>query len=217
VSKKLIVWDLHGTLESGNERAVIRLSNEVLRRAGYEERFDDDDAVRLYGRKWHEYFRDLMPDAPRNVWMDLQEECFALSASDTEIQAQAMTPAPYAIEVLTAIAEQADQMVLSNTRPANLDIFLAWLGMLEYFPEGRRIGTDGHADGHVVTKVDALRDFLDGKQFEQILVVGDSGSDIELACEVGAVGVLYHHPHLPAKSVPADHATDDLRDVLSML
>lgn len=57
----LVVWDFHGTLERGNEYAVLETSNDVLEQWGYSERFTEEDAIRLYGLKWQAYFADIPP------------------------------------------------------------------------------------------------------------------------------------------------------------
>jgi len=62
---KLFIWDLHGTLEQGNERAAIDMSNQILERFGYRERFSDEDVFKLYGLKWFQYFEYLLPHEPR--------------------------------------------------------------------------------------------------------------------------------------------------------
>jgi hypothetical protein len=54
---KLVVWELHGTLEEGSDRAVIDMSNIVLERHGYAQRLSYADSQHVSGRKWHEYFQ----------------------------------------------------------------------------------------------------------------------------------------------------------------
>ena len=75
---KLFIWDFHGTLEKGNERGVIALSNEALKRRGYTERFSEDHIQKLYGRKWHEYFAFLLPHEIPATHLSLQQDCIAL-------------------------------------------------------------------------------------------------------------------------------------------
>ena len=57
---KLFTWDLHGTLEYGNDRVVIDIGNQVLADHGYAQRFTYADSRALYGRPWTEYFRWLL-------------------------------------------------------------------------------------------------------------------------------------------------------------
>jgi phosphoglycolate phosphatase-like HAD superfamily hydrolase len=213
---KLFVWDLHGTLERGNERAVIEISNVVLERAGFAERFSDADAFRLYGRKWHEYFAWLLPGEPEDRWFTLQDACFKFSAEDVEIQGRWMRPAPHAHAVLRAIGKHHDQVVVSNTRPHNLLIFLERLGLTEFFPVGRRLGVDNHARRGPSSKTDALHEYMatQGTMCDQIIVIGDSTSDIDLARASHGVSYLYDPQGDSALAPMADVVVRDLRGVL---
>ena len=78
---KLFVWDLHGTLEQGNERAVIEMSNKILEAFGYSQRFNEDHIFELYGLKWHQYFEHLLPCEPADRHFELQAACFEFSNS----------------------------------------------------------------------------------------------------------------------------------------
>ncbi len=53
---KLFVWDFHGTLEKGNEYAVLEMSNIILEKHGHKERFTELQCRELYGKKWYEFF-----------------------------------------------------------------------------------------------------------------------------------------------------------------
>jgi phosphoglycolate phosphatase-like HAD superfamily hydrolase len=213
---KFYVWDLHGTLEQGNEVAVIRLSNEVLADHGFRQRFQDDDAVRLYGLKWFEYFKDLLPDEQPEVWYKLQDACFERSENDVDIQLASVAPTPNSAEVLAAVGKKGIQVLLSNTRPETLPVFVDHLGLARFFDDDHRIAVDGHSLGGR-TKVDVMKEYLAGRHFDRIAVIGDSASDMKLGRAIGATCVLYNHPYLPRRDVDADVFTDDLRDVVNVL
>lgn len=216
MGKKLFVWDLHGTLECGNELAVIKLSNEVLSYRGYAERFREDEAIRLYGQKWYEYFRYLLPNEEQHVWFSLQEDCFLLSETELDIQASYMSPTPESHDVLKAISVSHRQILISNTRPGTLRVFMDKLGLDQFFCEGEYFAVDGHTD-HRKTKVEVLNDYLQGKRFKEIVVIGDSRTDMSLGSAVGAYRILYNHPYLKRKDIDADTYTSDLRDVLTRI
>jgi phosphoglycolate phosphatase-like HAD superfamily hydrolase len=211
---RLFVWDLHGTLECGNELAVIRLSNEVLAYRGFTERFRESQAVALYGLKWWQYFRSLLPEQESHVWHALQDECFRLSEEDLKIQAACMTPAPRSHEVLEKIRKLHDQILVSNTRPANLRGFMAKLGLGTYFPDGRYFAVDGHTDLKA-TKEQVIDEYLATRPpYDEIVVIGDSSTDMRLGEHVGGIRVLYNHEYLPRKNAHAELYTSDLTDVL---
>ena len=46
---KLFVWDLHGVLEKGNEIALLEISNIILKKFGYLEKFSIEDCIKLNG------------------------------------------------------------------------------------------------------------------------------------------------------------------------
>lgn len=216
---KLFVWDLHGTLEQGNERAVIEISNLVLERAGFSQRFTEDDALPLYGRKWHEYFEWLLPSEPEEQWFELQDACFKLSVRDVDIQGRWMRPTPHAHSVLRAIGKRHAQVVISNTRAQNLRVFLERLGLTEFFPPAHRLGVDNHARRGPSSKNEALREYLmlQSSNLDQVIVVGDSISDIELAHANGGLSYLYDPRGESELAAMADFVLRDLRDVLDAI
>jgi phosphoglycolate phosphatase-like HAD superfamily hydrolase len=87
------------------------------------------------------------------------------------------------------------------------------LDLDQFFEAGKYFAVDGHTD-HKATKVDVLKDYLYGKSFDEVVVIGDSRTDMTLGGEVGAYRILYNHPYLKRKDAQADTYTSDLRDVL---
>lgn len=213
-NRKLFIWDLHGTLECGNEVAVILLSNEVLAYRGFTERFNESQAIALYGLKWWQYFRSILPNQESHIWHALQDECFRLSEEDLKIQASCMSPAPHSHEVLSEVGRMHDQILVSNTRPANLRHFMAKLGLDSFFPDGKFFAVDGHTNMKA-TKEKVVDEYLASQpKYDSIVVVGDSSSDMRLGEHVGGTRVLYNHDYLARKNAEAELHTSDLRDVL---
>lgn len=211
---KLFVWDLHGTLEKGNDRAVIDISNHALSRFGYEPRFSYDDGRALYGLKWYEYFEWLIPSLTHEESKRLQEACFEISELDVEIQLRWLEPTDYALEVLSKVGSQHRQIIVSNTRPANLSVFLRVLGLDTYFATDSAFAVNKHDRNAANSKSDVVDGFI--KQYgpyDETIVIGDSRSDMRLA-ELGATTFLYAHPGFEFPDCPADHHIRDLRLVL---
>jgi phosphoglycolate phosphatase-like HAD superfamily hydrolase len=216
---KLFVWDLHGTLERGNDRAVVDISNQVLESNGFRERFTYEDGQALYGRKWYEYFVWLLGDHSYERALRLQEECFTLSESDPQLQYQHIEPTPYVAEVLSAISLRHDQILISNTRAATLDVFVKALELESYFPHDKAFAVDQHMADAVRTKADALHEYLAEQHvaYDQVVIIGDSPSDMELKRIAGGLTYLYAHPEFQFRECAADFRIRDLREVLTQV
>ncbi len=216
---KLFVWDLHGTLEYGNHYAVLDISNMVLEQAGFPERFAESDAVRLYGRRWFEYFRWILPHENETCWLELQDTCFRLSTERADIQARRMRLTDHAEEVLSAIGARHEQVLISTTRPANLAVFVEQLGLATFFCSNRQFAVDGHSRSAPRTKREALAAILarERRRIDSVVIVGDSASDMKLAEVAGGTRYLYRHPEFPARRCDADYVIDDLRQVLAQV
>jgi phosphoglycolate phosphatase-like HAD superfamily hydrolase len=217
---KLFVWDLHGVLESGNHRAAVDISNEILDRFGRSERFTYEDGIVLYGQKWYEYFEWLLPDATHDYHLSLQDACFHFSEFDLAIQRRWLAPTTHSWDVLDAIGEQHQQILISNTRAGNLELFLKTLQLEKFFPSPSvALAVDGHTQSVQRTKNDVLSDYLvsDSRaaEYEEIIIIGDSPSDMRLRDVAGGVTYLYAHPEFAFRNCTADFRIRDLRAVLS--
>jgi len=214
--KKLFVWDLHGTLEQGNEEAVIELSNMALEQMGYKQRFLLESSRDLYGLKWYEYFERLLPDEPHERHIELQVASFALSDANPEIIARHMRPSAYAHDVLATIAASPHgQILISNTIPTAVPLFLGALGMNHFFDTGNAFSINAHAREAQRTKEDALAEYLANKQYDKLVVIGDSNTDLRLAKAHGATAYLYAHPGYAFRAEGGDFRINDLREVLN--
>ncbi len=209
---KLFVWDLHGTLEKGNEELVLAISNEVLLRFGYARQMNWQEALYLSGKKWHEYFAHLLPDASMEECKVLETACVEVSRSDDRVEKQ-MRPNDYAIEVLERIeASGNEQIVISNTSTTGLKRFLAALGFERFFPAGYAFPVHEHT-GIPRTKLDALREFAEGRKFSRKVAIGDSAHDL-----MGDINFLYAHPDRDHRECDVPHhKIRDLRAILREL
>ncbi len=212
---KLFVWDLHGTLEQGNELAVIALSNQVLDSHGYAERFTPAHVDELYGKKWYEYFEYLLPHGTHEDHLALQAACFTLSDNSEQLIASYMKPSNGSRAALAAIAKDHHQILISNTLPSSLDVFLPALKLEPYFVKNiSAFAVNGHKKSAENSKVAALENYLADKHYDQIIVIGDAGSDIELAEAFNATSYLYAHPGKPFRSDKGSYRTNNLADLV---
>lgn len=195
---KLFIWDYHGTLEQGNEKAVTEISNLALYQLGYFQRLTDEACSKLYGEKWPAYFKYLLPDEYRARHSELTETALNISLENPEIIKKHIQPTLHAHYVLEEIAQSHQQIVISNTHPESLNFFLEVINVAHFFPEGYAFAAGGQSN-QGRTKQDYLRDFVAGKKFDDIITIGDSPKDMELvtvAREVAGVnGVAYQYSH----------------------
>lgn len=213
---KLFVWDLHGVLEHGNDRAVTDISNEALSRFGYTERFTYEDGQLLYGQRWYEYFDWLLRDESRDRTRELQEICFKLSEECPEYQYKWIEPTPHSHEVLKEIGSGHDQILISNTRETTLDTFLGLLDLHPYFEAGRYFAVDNHGAHSSLTKSDYLSQYLDVKShYDEIVIIGDSPSDMRLSEVSGGTTYLFAHPGFNFRECTSSYKIRDLRKVLA--
>lgn len=215
--KKLFVWDLHGVLERGTERAAKIISNMVLEKEGYPEefRFTYEQSVKLFGLRWHQYFEHLLPHEPPNRHFELQNLCYATQEADPSLLSNNIFPNDHAYKTLEAIANRHDQILLSNTRYDKLSMFLELVGLKGFFYNGNALGID---DAQTETKTSLLEKAVQGKEYTHIIIIGDSASDMALKDAHVPEGTkvttyLYTHPGFPVRAKGDYHITD-LRKVL---
>ena len=211
---KLFVWDFHGVLEEGNHKAVTDVTNSVLERFGYTARLTKEDCKKLYGRKWFEYFQYLLPEEGLERHLELQEACFAASPENEEAIKRHIRPNSYADEVLSAIRERGHYLLLiSNTN--DIGMFLRITGLEGYFHKA--FSVHAHDPDNRRTKSDVLKEFLEGRSFDEIIIIGDSPGDISLADICGGTTYLYAHPGFEFRECSADYRIRDLREILKHL
>jgi len=214
---KLFVWDFHGVLEKDNDLAVLEISNSVLEQAGHAERFDQKSNQEYYGLKWFQYFERLLPHLSKKQHMALQAACFEFAEKNTDILAKHIKPNDHSTEVIKTIhGHDHDQIILSNTRPHDLLWFVNTVGLSDSFPNHKIIGVNAHEKHH--TKKDALKQYIENKQFDDLVIIGDSQSDMDLKDVAGGTTYYYSHPHIPTpSSTEAKYIINDLRKVLNEL
>ena len=212
---KLFIWDFHGTLEKGNERGVIGLSNEALKQRGYAERFSTEHIGQLYGKKWYEYFAHILPYESPEMHLQLQKDCVAMHVKNSDIIASHIAPNDHASAVLAAIGAQHDQILISNTPPAHVAEFLDMVGLRPFFPEGKYFGTDSHHPDAKTSKQDIAEAYMTDKRFEEIIAIGDSPQDMIPLPQT--THYLYAHEGLPFRECTATYRIRDLWEVLREL
>lgn len=217
---KLFVWDLHGTLEQGNDKAVVEILNRVLERQGYPCRFTDAHALELYGRKWHEYFAHLLPDEKPEIHLGLQTASFSFVFSDNDesmkIMEEHIKPSRNLEHTLSTIRKYGhEQILISNTIPEGLRLFIHSLGMSSFFNETNAFPVDKHMSEIKGVKKEILATYLAVRApYDDIIVIGDSDTDMELAEAFDAKSYLYAHEGQPFRSPKGQFRINNLQEVL---
>jgi phosphoglycolate phosphatase-like HAD superfamily hydrolase len=124
-------------------------------------------------------------------------------------------PTPHSIYVLDTIQRTGhEQLLLSSTRPEDLVRYMQHLGLRRFFPDGQAIAVSEEHEEAPDTKEEGLEKYLAGREFSDIILIGDSPSDMTLTKVCGGTTVHYTHPYLKRRECTADHKMDDLRQVL---
>lgn len=211
---KLFVWDFHGVLEKDNERAVIDISNKVLKNLGYEKRLSKEDNTKLYGKKWYEYFEYLLPNEPHEKHLEIQQACITYEQAHPNIIGNNIKPNDHATGVLEVIQKSAhDQILISNMSDVALEMFMDSIGIAKYFPQ-KAFACNTGSGNKVYTKHERLSEYLVNKDFDKIIIIGDTPNDISLNDVAGGTTYLYTHKHLKFKDCRPDYKINDLREIL---
>ena len=218
---KLFVWDFHGVLESGNENAVIEVSNTALNELGYSTQFSLDDCDKYYGLKWFEYFQNLLPAIPHQEHIKLQDRCFEIVNNHPEIIAKYIKQNNHAKYVLEAITKQNHhQILISNTHKEALKMFIHAVNLERFFNDNNTFAVDAHRDGAKKSKKEMLISYLKkcDVKYNEIISIGDSEGDIKLVEGFeNSKTFLYSHPKRGFKDIEATFKINDLRKVLNVL
>ncbi len=221
---KLFVWDFHGVLEKGNDHSVLEITNLALASHGYSRRMTASESATLSGLRWHEYFTFLLPEVSIEECFRLQSTCLEISFNQPEITTKSIQLNDHAGDVLKKIQETGhDQILISNSSPKSLDLFVDLVGVQHYFPKTYRFGVDSHTQ-KAATKKECLAQFLKEKDhFNTIISIGDSPGDMALVNQENGrngrkgIGYLYSHPGKPHRPAKCDYQINDLRVVLQEL
>jgi phosphoglycolate phosphatase-like HAD superfamily hydrolase len=202
---KLFVWDYHGTIEKGNDKTVIEITNRVLERNGHNERLTEDKAAEWTGRHWWEYFWQLLPESPPETFSKYEAQCVAEFNAHPELMLKYIKPNDNVHEVLNSIAQKHEQILISQVHREVLGHFIRAVGIERFFPEGRAFASLDEGN----SKYQVLHSYLSGKTFDAVIAIGDSPNDM-----IGTINYLYAHPGRQHRKCEAHHKINNLLDIL---
>jgi phosphoglycolate phosphatase-like HAD superfamily hydrolase len=212
----LYVFDFHGVLEKGTEKAVMEVSNMALKSKNYSCTISHEDAIKYYGLKWDEIFQKAL-NISKEKAAELYEECKRIDDSNPQIITKCTKQNDNASGVLDEILRQKnDYILISNTRPKALKEFIKSANLEKYFNENNSFGVNKHEKGQELSKEAVLKEFLAQKSYEKIIIIGDSPKDIELknVSPGNSTTFLYTHPGMDFKDCEADYKIRDLMEIL---
>jgi len=214
--KNLYVFDFHGVLEKGNEKAVTIVSNLALKQKGYEFQIAHEEIIKRYGYKWHDIFLETVPGLSSKEAYSLYEECLKIDQLYPSIIYDNMEQNDNAKYVIEKIITNNDDMILiSNTSPNSLKMFIKAAELSDYFNDSNSFAVHQHKEGAMLTKEKVLKEYLNGKEYGKIIIIGDSPGDIELkkVSPGNSIAFLYTHPGLNYRECEADYRIRDLAEI----
>jgi phosphoglycolate phosphatase-like HAD superfamily hydrolase len=220
--KILFAWDFHGTLEKDNVYAVYELCNLVLKEFGYEKQVSMKEVLDWQGLSWFDYFKLSVPSGSDKIWREMVNRVLSLQEKGWEIIKKYIKPRDFAREVLFEIKSKGhENILLTNSEQAHAEKFAAAVGISDLM-DGV-IGVDTHRQTRINKEIhnikgEVLRNFLSGKEYSKVVMIGDKESDVKAGKSCGAVTYLFSGPEVgSAKETTADHKINDLREVLKEL
>jgi phosphoglycolate phosphatase len=186
---KHIVWDWNGTLLNDKNLAVSAI-NVLLKKYELKE-IDHEEYLEIFSFPVIDYYRRLGFDFDKTpftvVGSEFIEE-YTARMYDVKMHDSAK-------EVLQYIDNsEASQSLLSAAKQQMLDILMKHHHIEKYFE--RVVGLDNH---YANSKLDVGKQWIEelGLPKSQILFVGDTIHDVEVAKELGANCVLIANGHAP--------------------
>lgn len=208
-----VVWDWNGTLLD-DLHTCVAVANQVLGEFGLPGLAGVADYHAKFRFPIVEYYADLGFDTSPEGNFDAAArrylELYGAASAECRLH-------DGATDALSALHEAGvRQVLISASQQDNLRVQLAPFGLEAYLD-----GVHGIDDIYAASKENLARRWLvdEGLTGDQVLFVGDSEHDFEIAQAVGAHCVLFsggHHARLHLESLGAP-VIDDLRDVASVV
>lgn len=206
-----IAWDWNGTLFD-DAALCLDVFNNMLQRRGLPA-LTITRYLRTFGFPVENFYRTAGVNLDREAFAEVGTE-FILEYERRRLESGLH---PYATEILEAIHRAGiRQSVLSAYKHATLETLLAHFGVRHYFDEV--IGNDDH---YAAGKLDKGRAWAASTGYapEEILMIGDTEHDFEVAHAMGAHCVLVaagnqHRDRLAACGVPVFDSLEELHKAM---
>lgn len=188
----LFAWDFHGVLEKDNEYAVLEVTNRVLEDYKVSRQMTLKECRLWCGLSWYDYFTNLYPEQKDEIYTEMVEKAREIQTKEN-ISGRYIKPMDEAFETLYKIKKyNHNNIVISNSDPETVKYFTDLIGLTQYFDH--LLGADKH---HLRTykthskKSLLLAEFLQNRQFNKIVMIGDTADDVLAGKSIGAVTYLF--------------------------
>ena len=207
-----IIWDWNGTLLD-DVGACVEILNGILGRRGM---------GLISCREYREKFDFPVQDFYRMIGFDFSDESFDIVANEfmDEYNHKRFECSLYdgAVEVLNGCINAGfKQSILSAYHQKRLEEIVEFFGIGEFF-----VGMAGLGDYYAASKIDNGRRMVEGLEVDksEILLVGDTDHDFEVAKAIGADCVLVSGGHqtkerLQQCQIPVLDSIDEVLPMLS--
>ena len=188
VKTKLIIWDWNGTLIDDNGLCY-EIANRMLKERNLPPVPSREDYRRIFRFPVKEYYYDMGYTFETETYEDVADE-FVLIYSE---EYKYCSLQPDAKKVVRAIHEKGiPEILLSATGQKNLEIQTSFFQMKDEFEE-----VLGQVNDLASSKAERARDLFRRKGIcsEEVLFVGDTDHDAEIAQELGCRCVLLTRGH----------------------
>lgn len=216
---RLYAFDLHETLIDGNIWPLLETTNGSLAYHGKEKRYDIDGIKKMRGKPWSDFFRALYPGLTQEEADSMVVYARELALkNDMEIVRKYIRPMDNSLKLLNEIRGRGDEIaIISNTINRNLKIYLEIVGMYNLVDYVLGITEEEEEKGFdtVASKGGRLRGLLEGKQYEKIVMVGDTKDDVRAGNSVDATSIYFNPSGETMEE--ADYSISDLLHVLNIL
>jgi len=212
---KLFIWDFHGVLEKGNRDAVLEITNLALEKNGFPSVLLAEDNNKWYGEKWFQYFEHLLPKESHQVHLKVQSTCIEIQKERPDILDKHIKINDYVSEVLEAISQKHQQILISNCHQEALYNFIFLTKINKYFGKNNTFSTNSHLLPRPLSKREIFTNYVKkSPKFDEFITIGDSPSDMEIIEKEPGRRYLYSHPGQKFRECKSDFKIQDLREIL---
>jgi phosphoglycolate phosphatase-like HAD superfamily hydrolase len=124
----------------------------------------------------------------------------------------------YAIDVLKEIKNRGDEiLIISTSNTQALDKFLKWIGIECLIDDRIGISREEEQNGRLniaETKYRKLKEYAKNRNFDRVVVVGDTEDDIKAGRRAGTITFYFNQNG--TKSDLASYSISDLRKILEV-
>ncbi len=221
--KILFAWDFHGVLEKDNEYAVLEFLNRTLSDFGIRRKISLKKVIEWYGLSWHDYFSNSYPEGNEKIWQAMHQNVLRLQAAE-KIAQKHIKARENAKAVLKKIKNSGHQnIVISNSDQKFIGDCVRHIGLNKFIE--KVIGMELHHLSRTkkVNEIKGLilKQYLNKKKFDKLVLIGDSISDILAGQAISAATYLFigakTFTDFHLKKLNPDYIISDLREVLKEL